>query len=82
MVDMIFYIEGKPKDIFGVGFRPAINGSASEIGLISAAINMPIRVQVLLSSSNNVISTFYNQIKQNDIRIKPTEKRSIAYVFA
>lgn len=34
-----------------------------------------IRFQVLVS--HNVITTFYNQIKQNDIRIKPTEKRSV-----
>jgi acylphosphatase len=77
MVDMIFYIEDKPKDIFGVGFRPAIMGSAAERYLKSAAINIPDenpRVEVLVNGSHNIISSFHDRIKTHDIRIKPTER--------
>lgn len=72
MVDMIFFVEGEPKEIFNVGFRPAIMGKAAEMGLKSAAINKPDenKVQVLVSGSHNMITSFYQEIKTHDIRIK------------
>ncbi|MGA9153755.1 MAG: acylphosphatase [Candidatus Nitrosopolaris sp.] len=73
---MIFFIEGTTKEIFGVGFRPAIMGSAAEIGLKSAVSNIPDKnkVQVLVSGSHNMITSFHQQIKNNDIRIKTNHK--------
>jgi len=51
-VDNIFFIKGKPDEIFDVGFRPAIMGKAAEVGLKSAATNVRDeknpRVQVFL----------------------------------
>jgi hypothetical protein len=41
MMDVIFYIEGKHKEIFGVRFRPAIMGNAAELGLKSPVSNIP-----------------------------------------
>ncbi|NAL77324.1 acylphosphatase [Nitrososphaera sp. AFS] len=78
MVDMIFFIEGKPADIFGVGFRPAIMGSAAERGLKSAVSNMPDknRVQVLVSGNSSMITSFHQEISNNDIRVKKTAQPS------
>jgi len=79
MVDMIFFIEGKPKEIFNVGFRPAIMGSAAEMGLKSAANNMPDenKVQVLVSGNHNMITSFHQQIKTVDIRIKADNNTTV-----
>jgi acylphosphatase len=79
MVDMIFFIEGEPKEIFKVGFRPAIMGSAAERGLKSAANNMPDenKVQVLVSGNHNMITSFHKQIKSVDIRIKADNNTAV-----
>ena len=60
----------------GVGFPPAIMRSAAEIGLKSAVSNIPDKnkVQVLVSGSHNMITSFHQQIKNNDIRIKTNHK--------
>jgi acylphosphatase len=78
MVDMIFHIKGKPDEIFGVGFRPAIMGKAAEVGLKSAATNVRDeknpKVQVLVSGSSDTITRFHREIKNNDIRIMTVKK--------
>jgi acylphosphatase len=78
VVDKVFFIEGKQKEIFGVGFRPAIMGKAAEMGLKSAATNMPNeknpKVQVLVSGSSDIITSFHNEIKNKDLRIMPFAK--------
>ena len=50
--------------------------SAAEIGLKSAVSNIPDKnkVQVLVSGSHNMITSFHQQIKNNDIRIKTNHK--------
>jgi acylphosphatase len=77
MTDMIFYIEGETEDIFNKGFRPALMGTAAELGLKSAASNIrdktKPRVQVLASGSYDVITSFHQYIKDNDIRVKKTK---------
>jgi acylphosphatase len=68
LADKIFFIEGKPEEIFGVGFRPTLIGRAAEMGLKSAATNMPDKknpgVQVLVSGSFDTITTFHNPDKE------------------
>jgi len=77
MADMIFYIQGKEDDIFNKGSRPALMGTAAELGLKSAASNVrdkaKPRVQVLASGSYDVITSFHQYVNDNDIRVKKSE---------
>src|ERR687897_2369282 len=79
MADKIFFIEGKPDEIFNVGFRPALMGKAAELGLKSAATNIQNekenKVQVLVSGSANIINSYYQRINKNDIRVKRQESK-------
>lgn len=74
---MIFYIKGAPDDIFNKGFRPALMGTAAELGLKSAASNIRDktnpRVQVIASGSSDVITSFHQYVKENDIRVKKSQ---------
>lgn len=83
MVDKIFFIEGKPDEIFNVGFRPALMGKAAELGLKSAATNIQDekenKVQVLVSGSANIIKSYYQFINKNDIRVKRQESKKPSY---
>jgi acylphosphatase len=78
VVDKVFFIEGKQQEIFVVGFRPAIMERAAEMGLKSEAMDLPDeknpKVQVLVSGSHHIITAFYNEIKNKDIRIMPFAK--------
>jgi acylphosphatase len=84
MADKIFFIEGKPNEIFNVGFRPALMGKAAEMGLKSAATNIQDenenKVQVLVSGSANIINSYYQFINNNDIRVKRPESKPTYHI--
>jgi hypothetical protein len=71
MVDKIFFIKGKPKEIFDVGFRPALRNGGSQEGIRVHATNMTKDKQVRVITSGNFdsIEVFYNGIKDKTLPV-------------
>ena len=69
MVDKEFYITGDNKDIFDVGFRPALMVLGDEVGIKVHATNLrqDKRIRVVASGSHDSIITFYNMIKEKQV---------------
>lgn len=69
MVDKIFHIKGE--NIFGIGFRPALKSAGSQVGIRVHATNMisDKQVRVIASGLYDSVMAFYNQVKNNDLRV-------------
>jgi acylphosphatase len=71
IVDKTFFIKGNPKNIFGVGFRPALRSTGSELGIKVHATNVvdESQVRIIASGSSHSIDLFYNSVKNKDLRV-------------
>jgi hypothetical protein len=71
MVDKIFYIRGKPENIFTVGFRPSLRNGGSQEGIRVHATNMTKEKQVRVIASGNFdsIEVFYNGVKDKTLPV-------------
>lgn len=69
MVDKEFYITGEKKDIFNVGFRPALIALGDEIGIKVHATNVrkDNKIRVVASGSQDSIIMFYDMIKEKQV---------------
>jgi acylphosphatase len=73
MVNKVFYITGEK--IFDVGFRPALQGLEDEFDIKAHASNerRENRVRVVATGSSKNIKSFYEYVRDNDIRVKKQE---------
>lgn len=71
MVDKIFFVKGKPSEIFGVGFRPALRNGGSQEGIRIHATNMTKekQVRVIASGNSDSIQVFYNGVKDKTLPV-------------
>jgi acylphosphatase len=69
MVNKEFYITGERKDIFNVGFRPALIALGDEVGIKVHATNVrkDNKIRVVASGSQDSIIMFYDMIRKTSV---------------